>query len=217
MPRKFEKPRDYWLPYWRAFLALDTVNRQILSKELEGIAAHIRRRGNVFKYGEFIDLEVNFETGNWSLKYQELPDVQQSIWEWSLLDDEKNDDLTFAITDDETKQYMRDWKAGAKERGQEFLRKAISWGHNVYAHVSSPLSPAFKEVPPEILLSFEVENIHAGTLVCRETNERLYAVHIDPNSRRFTSPESGEQRRSGGRPPWARENAMWALRQLSYG
>jgi hypothetical protein len=180
MPTKFEKPQDHWLPFWRAFLALDNVNRIMLTKELEGISAHIRRRGNVYRYGEFVDLEINFETGKWGLKCQEAPDGEQHTWEYPLLDLEEDDGLTFAIDDDETIKFIRDWKADARSRGKKFLKKVIAQKRRLYARQLSPTSP-LTLIPHDSLASFKVEDVHTGKLVCNETGERLFAAFIDPS------------------------------------
>jgi hypothetical protein len=180
MPTKFEKPQDHWLPFWRAFLALDNVNRIMLTKELEGITAHIRRRGNVYRYGEFVDLEMNFETGKWGLKYREPPDERQHISEYSLLDSEEDDGLRFAISDDETIKFIRDWKAGARRRGKTFLKKVIAQKRSLYARQLSPTSP-LTLIPNDSLVSFKVEDVHKGNLVCKETGDRLFSAFIDPS------------------------------------
>jgi hypothetical protein len=181
MPTKFEKPQDHWLPFWRAFLALDNVNRIMLTKELEGISAHIRRRGNVYRYGEFVDLEINFETGKWGLKCQEAPDGEQHTWEYPLLDLEEDDGLTFAIDDDETIKFIRDWKADARSRGKKFLKTVIAQKRRLYARQLSPTSPLTK-IPNDSLASFKVEDVHKGQLVCKYTGERLFSAFINPSS-----------------------------------
>jgi hypothetical protein len=180
MPTKFEKPQDHWLPFWRAFLALDNVNRIMLTKELEGISAHIRRRGNVYKYGEFVDLEINFETGKLGLIYQEPPDGEQQALEYPLFDLAEDDGLTFAIDDDQTIKLIRDWKADARSRGKKFLKTVIAQRRPLYARQLSPTSPLTK-IPNDSLASFNVEDVHKGQLVCKYTGERLFSTFINPS------------------------------------
>jgi hypothetical protein len=90
----------------------------------------------------------------------------------------------------------------------------------LFARVGKVTALEFTEIPLDVLESFIVEDIYAGTLLNSKTGERLFAAHIDFTNADGTRPDSEGQTagisKKKGRRPLQREDAMEAISVLGY-
>jgi hypothetical protein len=178
--KKFDRPQPHWQPYRIACLTGDRVTQRMLTLELEGIAAHIIRKGGRLRGSQFVEAKVSFETAKWFLISR---DERREYEQWfHIFEGAKSDRFRFTFADKDTANFIENWISGAVERAKAYTDKLLSDSESkIYARIGQAAGTVFAEIPSDVLAHYVVEDVQKGTLVCPQTNERMFSVHIDPS------------------------------------
>jgi hypothetical protein len=173
MSNQVELPDPSWVPFREICVSEPSIICAIGNQRLGQVLSNLGTPELRIKGGH-----INFGKATWVVIFDMAPLPKYHL-EFPLFEGYRSSSWRSVVETEQAIAEIEQVLSDISVEARNFFHNSLSRQDlDYHGRIGSPVAPAFALLPTEMLSYFEVENIHNGTLICKETGERIFSVHI---------------------------------------
>jgi hypothetical protein len=167
-----KSPRPEWTAYrFAASSDFEPFFKRLLNHELDAV---IQNAGDVQETIQ--SASIHWSKAEWVLTIGGSDENYE--FEFPLFERFSGSDWREFVGNDSTRTRIDSILSRIRDSARRYIHGQGGRNIDFYGRLGSAINPDFTKIPADIIDLFEVENIHNGVLICKETNERIFSLYV---------------------------------------